>query len=251
MGNADGELCAGIAVIILAASLMVGATAAFLVWRRYAATARVERISQFVFPASIARKVKEAYPHLTDAQTATVMHGLREYFHLSLTADRRMVSMPSKVVDVAWHEFILFTKLYRNFCRTAMGRFLHHTPAEAMRTPTLAQDGIKRAWRLSCKGERINSGAPAKLPLLFAMDAMLAIPDGYRYALNCQSGTGSSTDSSGNYCAADIGCGSGCGGSASSDGCGGSSDSGSDGGGSDGGGSDGGGDGGGGGCGGD
>lgn len=212
-------------MIILSASLMLGASAVFLVWRRRSINARAERIRQFAFPASIAQKVKAAYPHLTDAQTATVMNGLREYFQISLMADRRMVSMPSKVVDVAWHEFILFTKLYQNFCRTAMGRFLHHTPSEAMRTPTQAQTGIKRAWRLSCKREVINPSAPTRLPLLFAIDAMLAIPDGYRYSLNCQSNADS-------YCASHIGCGSESGGSSSNDGCSGSSDSGgSDGGG--------------------
>lgn len=37
---------------------------------------------------------------------------------------------PSKVVDYAWHEFILFTKLYENFCKEKLGKFIHHTPDE-------------------------------------------------------------------------------------------------------------------------
>ncbi|RJG04292.1 hypothetical protein D3878_07940 [Noviherbaspirillum sedimenti] len=215
---------------MLSLSLMLAATAAFLLLRKRAGNTKAERISQFVFPPSIANKLKDAYPHLTDAQTATVMNGLREYFHISAIAERHMVSMPSKVVDVAWHEFILFTRLYHHFCRTTLGRYLHHTPSEAMRTPTQAQHGIKRAWRLSCKREGIDPKSPARLPLLFAMDAMLAIPDGYRYALNCQSGA--------DYCASHIGCGSGCGGSSSADGCSSGSDGCGDGGGGCGGGGD-------------
>lgn len=220
-------------MLIVSLSLMLATAAAVLLWRKRTGNSKAKRISQFVFPPSIAKKLQDAYPHLTDAQAATVMNGLREYFHISAMAGGRMVAMPSKAVDVAWHEFILFTRPYHQFCRTALGRFLHHTPSEAMRTPTLAQHGIKRAWRLSCKREGINPATPARLPLLFAIDAMLAIPDGYRYALNCQSGA--------DYCASHIGCGSGCGGSSSADGCSG---------GSDGGGGDSGGDGGGGGCGG-
>jgi hypothetical protein len=193
-------------LLVLLAAAAVGA---FLVWHLRSLRSRTERIKQFVFPASIEKKVKSVYPHLTDAQTATVMRALRDYFQISLLAKRRMVSMPSKVVDVAWHEFILFTRLYQQFCREAFGRFLHHTPAEAMRTPTQAQEGIKCAWKLACKREGINPMSPDRLPLLFAIDAMLAIPDGYRYSLNCQSGS--------DYCASHIGC-SSCGSSSSGDG---------------------------------
>lgn len=201
-------------MIIFSAAAAIGAAITFLVWRRYSIKSRAERIKRFVFPVSVAKKIQDVYPHLTDVQTAKVIDGLREYFHVSLIANRRMVSMPSKVVDVAWHEFILFTKVYQRFCGQALGRFLHHIPSEAMRTPTQAQEGIKRAWRLSCKKEGINPTSPTRLPLLFAMDAMLNIPDGYRYSLNCQSNS--------DYCASHIGCGGGCGSSSASNGCGGS-----------------------------
>lgn len=199
----------------------------FFAWRVRTFQSRSGRVSQYVFPPGIQKKLLQAYPHLTDAQAAVVMNGLREYFQISLEANRRMVSMPSKAVDTAWHEFILHTKNYQQFCREALGRFLHHTPAEAMHTPTMAQEGIKRAWRLSCKREGIDPASPARLPLLFAIDSLLNIPDGYRYSLNCQPGLGAE------YCASHIGCGGGCGGSSGTDGCGGDS---SDGGGGDGGG---------------
>ncbi len=37
---------------------------------------------------------------------------------------------PSFAVDLAWHEFILFTKYYDEFCSTHFNRFIHHTPSE-------------------------------------------------------------------------------------------------------------------------
>lgn len=213
-------------MLATSAALAVGLVAGFLVWRRRSVRARAQAIDKFIFPSSIAAKVREAYPHLGPAQAAMVMDGLRQYFHVSFMANGRMVSMPSKAVDTAWHEFILFTRLYQDFCQKALGRFLHHTPAEAMHTQVLAQDGIKRAWRLSCKREGINPAKPNMLPLLFAIDTLLAIPNGYKYALDCRIGS--------DYCASHIGCGGGCSSSSGSS-CGG----------------DGGGDGGGGGCGGD
>lgn len=96
----------------------------------------------------------------------------------------------------------------------ALGRFLHHTPAEAMESPTAAQAGIKTAWKISCFREKIQPKSASKLPLLFAMDAALKIPDGFKYSLDC------SKPGSHGYCAGHIGCGSGCGGcSGDSSGC--------------------------------
>ena len=86
----------------------------------------------------------------------------------------------------------------------SFGRYLHHTPAEAMVSPTAAQKGIKRAWNLACKLEGINPRKPNRLPLLFAIDDVLKIPDGFTYKLNCDA-------SRGEYCASSIGCGGGCG----------------------------------------
>ena len=179
------------------------------IWRQGATKRRMKRLKRTVFPTAISRRLKEIYPHLDDAQIATVMRGLHEFFAITLMAKGRMISMPSRAVDAAWHEFIVFTRGYQIFCRNVFGNFLHHTPAEAMRTPNLAQDGIKRAWRLSCLRENIDPSAPDRLPLLFAIDAMLAIPDGYKYALNCRPG-------SNEYCASDIRCGSGSDGSSGS-----------------------------------
>jgi hypothetical protein len=77
-----------------------------------------------------------------------VMMGLKQYFQVCNLAGKQFVSMPSQVVDDAWHEFILFTRQYQIFCKGAFGRFLHHVPADAMPSRTTAQDGIKRAWKL-------------------------------------------------------------------------------------------------------
>ena len=169
-------------------------------------------IKNYPFHPAIREKLRRKHPNLGENELDRVFTGLRDYFYCCNLARRRIVSMPSQVVDEAWHEFILFTRSYQKFCNRAFGRYLHHTPAEAMATPTLAQDGIKRAWRLSCHKERINPKAPDRLPLLFALDHDLAIPGGFVYSLACVPGDQ-------HYCASHIGCGSsGCGGDLSCDG---------------------------------
>lgn len=172
---------------------------------------RVKFIESFVFPVSIKQRVKSTYPHLTDAQVEMALKTLKSFFVISYKAKSKSVAMPSQVVDVAWHQFILFTKSYEVFCKKGLGRFLHHTPTEAMKTRTTAQEGIKRAWRLACHYENIDPKHPSRLPMLFAIDAKLKIEDGFYYSKNCKDSN--SPNYGKDYCAAHIGCSSGCSGS--------------------------------------
>ena len=189
------------------------AYASYVWYCRNRTAKRAELIDAYQFPVNISQKVLAKYPDLSPEQVDRVMRGLREYFHICNIGGRRMISMPSQVVDIAWHEFILFTKLYKTFCRRSLGRFIHHTPAEAMDCATTAQKGIKRAWRISCYREKIDPKTPARLPLLFALDTDLGITDGFRYTLNCRS------SGQNGYCAGHIGCGSGCGGDSGATSC--------------------------------
>jgi hypothetical protein len=193
-----------------------------LVYLGQRASARVRFITTYVFPSVLARKVREKYPHLTDVQMGLVARGLRQYFLICYKANKQFVSMPSQAADELWHEFILHTRSYQQFCNKAFGRFIHHLPAEAMISKSHAQDGIKRTWRLACAAENINPQSPSRLPFIFALDGLLQIPDGFEYSLDCKNETGAGA---GSYCAGDIGCSSGCGGSSGSDagdsGCGG------------------------------
>jgi hypothetical protein len=191
---------------------MIAAAAVILLLRRAWAKARRRAfIETFEFPEGLRKKFREARPGLTLAQEGLIFDALRQYFQVCRRAGTRFVSMPSQAVDDAWHAFILFTRGYERFCRRAFGRFLHHTPAEAMTSPTLATEGIRRAWRHACALERIDPKTPARLPLLFAVDQTLGLSDGFRYALNCEPGRDT-------YCASHIGCGSGCGGGDGGDG---------------------------------
>jgi hypothetical protein len=165
-------------------------------------------IQSYSFHPVIKEKVQKRYPHLNDSQVETIFDALRSYFTYCNKAKRRMVAMPSQAVDTAWHEFILFTRAYQLFSKRAIGRYLHHTPTVAMSSPTLAQESIKRAWRLACAHEGINPTTPARLPLLFAIDGMYGIEDGFNYSLDCSDKR--SPNYGDGYCAGHIACASGC-----------------------------------------
>ncbi len=203
---------------------IIGALAiiATLLWRNWGRQRRAAYIDAYPFKGFLDKRLAERRPELTAEQRSEVLLGLRDYFQLCRMAGKRMVAMPSQVVDDAWHEFILFTRQYDKFCQHGFGRFLHHTPAEAMRSPTDATDGIRRSWRLACALEKINPKKPDRLPRLFAMDAMLMIAGGFIYQLDCMAASGGASGTG--FCASHIGCSGGCSGdSGSADSDGGSS----------------------------
>src|SRR4051812_36742887 len=47
---------------------------------------------------------------------------------LFLTEAASKSASPSERVDSAWHEFILHTKHYANYCQSRYGFFIHHFP---------------------------------------------------------------------------------------------------------------------------
>lgn len=193
-------------IIFIAIALLLSLVGYFIFKGRR--TSRLAYIKSYHFHNSITNKLQTKYPHLTNEQTHLVFRGLRDYFFMCNRAGNTMVAMPSQIVDDAWHEFILFTRAYKQFCHKALGRFLHHTPAEAMSAPTMASEGIKRAWRLACAKERIDPTSPTRLPLIFSIDAMLEIPGGFTYSVNCKN---KDSPVFGNgYCASHIGCSGGC-----------------------------------------
>lgn len=207
-------------------SLIIAAVLAVviaLVWPRQQRQARRRYLAQFDFAQLLDTRLAARRPELTPRQRQEVFTGLSDWFQINQAAPRRKLSMPSQAVDDAWHEFILFTHNYQRFCREALGRFLHHVPAEAMHSPTQAQDGLKRSWRLACEHEGLNPRAPSRLPRLFALDAALGIAGGFTYHLDCLAAGAAGQMG---YCAGHISCASGCGsdsGSSSDGGDGGSS----------------------------
>ena len=204
---------------------------------------------QFVRDAALPRfmmdKLLAAFPQMKASDADLVLRGLRQFFMAHLRSDRKFVGMPSKVVDAAWHEFILHTQAYQAWCHSAFGSLLHHTPAEVMGGSNVKRnDGLRRTWHWTCKEESIDPRAPTRLPLLFALDKKFNIAGGYRYEANCNSIDRASGSNA--YCGSDFSSGSsgasgdsgGFGGSDSTSSSGGSGDGGSDGGSGCGGGGD-------------
>lgn len=167
---------------------LVLATLSLVLWTRQAGLKREAYIRSFVFPHGLFEKLQKKHPQLSFKECQLVSHALRQYFLAHLKSGKKYVSMPSQVADDLWHEFILHTREYQNFCQSAFGQFFHHTPAAAL-TGAKGQSntGLRRCWVYACREENINPAHAARLPLLFAIDTKLQIENGFHYVADCSS----------------------------------------------------------------
>jgi len=147
---------------------------------------RAEFIRTYRWPPGLLQKLSEQHPALSRKDAALVSRGLRQFFIAHLMSGRQFVSMPSRVADDLWHEFILYTRDYQRFCRKAFGAFMHHAPAVVLSEDRKSNEGLRRVWWYCCKYENIDARNPTRLPLLFALDAKLNIPDGFVYHPRCE-----------------------------------------------------------------
>jgi hypothetical protein len=148
---------------------------------------RAEFIRRYPWPRGLLDKLADHHPGFGRKETALVSEGLRQFFLAYLNSGRREVAMPSQVADDLWHEFILYTRDYGRFCDRAFGRFLHHTPAVALREGARGDNSaLRRVWWQCCRDENIDPARPTRLPLLFALDTKLKIANGFVYAPDCE-----------------------------------------------------------------
>lgn len=163
--------------------VMGGAIGASMFWFRYRREQRMRHLREARLPPGVHDKLHRQRPDIAPEHYPLIDRALRDFFAAYLLGGGKPVSMPSQAADELWHEFILHTRHYEQFCRKAFGRFLHHTPAVALSRNYERNVGLRRVWWHTCKLEGIDPRNPTRLPLLFALDARLGLADGFTYAL--------------------------------------------------------------------
>jgi hypothetical protein len=111
--------------------------------------------------------------------------GTSQWFRLVARHPKTKLAMPSVIVDHLWHEMVLHTRDYAEFCQAAFPHFLHHTPESAMSAEAAADNsgrGLATTYRVAREDE---PGEPAGLPLLFRVDSELGVDGARRYLADC------------------------------------------------------------------
>jgi hypothetical protein len=129
-------------------------------------------IESYEFPAALRSKLREHFE--SEYELKVALEGLREWYLACLDAPGESLGMPSRVVDVAWHEMILMTRDYHAFCERAFGHYLHHSPESVMEEPL--QHSLARTLAVL---EAQAVGTVGGVPLLFAIDSRLRRQDGF------------------------------------------------------------------------
>lgn len=89
--------------------------------------------------AELARQILNANPLLGEklaralfCKPSECRRGLEEVIKFMILAAENPNGpiTPSARVDVAWHEFILFTRTYIGFCQDTFGKMIHHEPSD-------------------------------------------------------------------------------------------------------------------------
>lgn len=84
----------------------------------------------------------------------------------------KKASMASEKVDEVWHQFILFTPQYHEFCEQMLGRYLHHVPETSFASVpsehkknlrelyTETFTGISPLWNLNANSDPCDGCGP-------------------------------------------------------------------------------------------
>jgi hypothetical protein len=80
----------------------------------------------FQFPALIERYEQEL--DLSSEEAAQLFVGVKQFLYICGFEREKGPWSPPEKIDAGWHEFILFTRQYHEFCIEMFGRFIHHTP---------------------------------------------------------------------------------------------------------------------------
>lgn len=170
-------------IFVIFAAAVIGSMVAQLL-RQHSTQKRLDFIAAYEFPSGVLLRFFEAERALSLEARGRVFEALRTYFQLCVRARGRMVTMPSVIVDEAWHHFLLFSRDYEEFCERAFGRMLHHSPAEGLDDTDRLKDGLGKAWALSCAHEGLPVDIPPRMPVLFTIDVKLGIENGRHYFLD-------------------------------------------------------------------
>jgi hypothetical protein len=153
-------------------------------WDR-AGARRVAVVDGYRFPSSVRQRFGIEHGSLSGDDISTVEAATRQWFRLAARNPKARLAMPSVVVDDLWHEFVLHTREYAEFCDAALGRFLHHTPETAMSPAGAAgnrRGTLAATFRLAEQDEGVQRPG---LPLLFRVDREVAVEGGHRYLADC------------------------------------------------------------------
>lgn len=86
--------------------------------------AAVARALAYQHPSLVGRIERKL--HLTQKEAEFLFEDMKRFLALAAVTDLPIA--PSPAIDNAWHEFLMYTEDYQQFCRDTVGAYIHHRP---------------------------------------------------------------------------------------------------------------------------
>lgn len=164
-------------------------------WARRREGGRVQALQRRCPPATVAvgqipptvraawvRHAPAEFPGLAvdDAAWLRCALGLAQFFEACrLQQEQGACALPSKAADSVWHAWLHADPAgLAEWQRRFFDRVVEHREADALGAPLDAC--LARTWVGACRSEGLSPLGP-RLPLLFALDALLRLPTGWAY----------------------------------------------------------------------
>ncbi len=123
--------------------------------------------------------------HMNDSEWQLIQQALRDYFLLRWQYRDKFIVLPSRAATVLWRACIEEQGNYEEFCLTMFGYVLQAPPGDNVLPSILQrqqQAGMIRCWSLArLQQQQRHSKQKQDLPLMFALDQMLDLKDGYHF----------------------------------------------------------------------
>ena len=103
--------------------------------RSWACASYCEGSLAFEAPYLIEKLVKDHTSTSTKKKRGRFLRELKRYFYLSRIDQSTIWEMYSLRIDEIWHQFVLFTRQYMDFCTRYYGAYLPHNPSNAPESP--------------------------------------------------------------------------------------------------------------------
>ena len=98
-------------------------------------TPALEQIESFDHPELIRQYASKN--GIDSNEAAKQFVELKKFLYHCATSD--LACAPSKAIDNIWHEFILHTRDYQEFCLRFLGTFIHHQPSDRVEAESYAR----------------------------------------------------------------------------------------------------------------
>lgn len=144
---------------------------------------RLRFVRQYKWPASVLQALQVKHPTLTTWECEVVGACLARFFLAEVRSAGSGIVLPSKLAEDLLRVFMADKPAYLCFTMRAFKDFFRLSSPFRPHVAEEERKGLERAWREACWDEHLNPEHPARLPLIFELDAYFSIPGGVRYTL--------------------------------------------------------------------